>query len=405
MTVKVEPLNENERIKDLASYSVLDSLPEEDYDNLTTLASKICGTPISLITLLDEKRQWFKSHHGIDISEAPKEFAFCAHAILDPSNVFIIEDAREDDRFKDNPFVLGEPKVIFYVGVPLNSSGGFPLGTLCVLDNKPNTLNSDQIEALKILSRQAVNLLELRKANNRLEETMESLRLRNRDLQQFNYITSHDLQEPLRSISNYSAYLVKNFSTQLDETGKKSLNFIMSATQRMSRLINGILDYSQIGQKSEFNWMDCNQVLNAVLEDLSLKIKESEAQLEIGTLPKIRGRELEIRMLFQNLISNALKFRKPDRPLHIKISAEREEDKWIFDVQDNGIGIADHHQERIFMIFQRLHTRQEFEGTGIGLANCQKIIETHGGRIWLESTLDQGTTFYFSIPYSPYPYI
>ena len=404
MKFLVQPTNEKERVKDLASYSILDTFPEEDYDNLTTLASRICGTPISLITLLDDKRQWFKSRHGLPISETPKEFAFCAHAILDPFNVFVVEDAREDERFKDNPLVLGEPHVIFYVGVPLNSSQGFPLGTLCVIDNKPNQLDESQTEALRILSKQAVNLLELRKAKTQLEETLESLKIRNKDLEQFNYITSHDLQEPLRSISNYSAYLSKAYSEQLDERGKKSLTFISAAAKRMSGLIKGILEYSQIGFKKEIKWIDCNQVVKDIQEDISLQIQESHAHLEVDSLPIIRGREVEIRMLFQNLISNALKFKKPDVPPHIQISASREQDKWVFSIQDNGIGIAEHHRERIFMIFQRLHTRHKYEGTGIGLSNCQKIVETHRGKIWLDSVLGQGSTFYFSLPYSPIPY-
>ena len=396
--------NEEERIKELVSYSILDSLPEEDYDNLTELASKICGTPISLVTLLDDKRQWFKSHHGLAISETPKEFAFCAHAILDPSNVFVVEDARQDERFKDNPLVLGEPHVIFYAGVPLNSSRGFPMGTLCVIDNKPKKLEKDQIDALKILSKQVVNLLELRKSKAHLEAAMESVKTRNKDLAQFNYITSHDLQEPLRSISNYSAYLTKKYAHQLDDTGKKSLNFISAAAQRMRTLIKGVLDYSQIGLKGEIKWIDCNQVLKDIQEDISLQIQESEAQVDVNSLPMIQGREVEIRMLFQNLISNALKFRKSGDPCRIRVSAEKEKGMWIFAIQDNGIGIAEHHQERIFKIFQRLHTDDKYEGTGIGLSNCQKIVETHQGEIWLQSVLNQGTTFFFSIPYTSYPF-
>ena len=405
MSFLIEPKNEKERLNDLLSYSILDSLPEEDYDNLTNLASKICRTPISLITLLDDKRQWFKSHHGIPISEAPKEHAFCTHAIMDPLNVFVVEDAREDYRFRNNPFVLGEPNVVFYVGVPLNSSGGFPLGTLCVIDDKPNDLDSNQVEALKILANQVVKLLELRKSATKLEETMEALKTRNKELEQFNYITSHDLQEPLRSISSFSIYLTDNYSPHLDDHGKKILNFIHSATQRMSQLVKGILDYSQIGHKTESNWIDCNEVISAVLEDMSLKIQESGAKLEIGTLPNIQGREIEIRMLFQNLISNALKFQKPGVIPQIKVSAAREEDKWIFAIQDNGIGIAEKHRDRIFTIFKRLQTKYPYEGTGIGLSHCQKIVETHQGEIWLDSVLDQGTTFYFSIPHTPYPMV
>ncbi|MGB1209875.1 MAG: GAF domain-containing protein [Lacinutrix venerupis] len=151
--------NEEERLRDLESYSIIDSLPESDYDNLTRIASQICNTPISLVSLLDDKRQWFKSHHGLETSQTPKDYAFCAHAINDSNNIFIVEDARKDERFHDNPLVTGDPNIVFYAGVPLISENGYPLGTLCVIDNKPKTLTKDQILSLDALSKQAMNLL------------------------------------------------------------------------------------------------------------------------------------------------------------------------------------------------------------------------------------------------------
>ncbi|MFK7926244.1 MAG: GAF domain-containing protein, partial [Bacteroidia bacterium] len=169
MPQPIHIINEEERIADLISYSVLDTLPEIDYDNLTALASEICNTPISLISLVDVERQWFKSHHGIDLEETPREVSFCAHAILEPNKVFIVEDLREDIRFTNNPFVVGEPNVVFYAGIPLNTEDGNPLGTLCVIDTEPKTLSKSQINALYILSNQVVNLLKLRKSQINLE--------------------------------------------------------------------------------------------------------------------------------------------------------------------------------------------------------------------------------------------
>ena len=135
------PDNEKERLRELASYSIMDTLSEEEYDNLTAIASTICNTSISLVSLIDDTRQWFKSHHGLDATETPKEYAFCGHAINDPQNVLIVNDSREDERFFDNPLVEGDPYVIFYAGVPLVSQAGLPLGTLCVIDNEPKTLS------------------------------------------------------------------------------------------------------------------------------------------------------------------------------------------------------------------------------------------------------------------------
>lgn len=166
---------EDERIKFLESYSILDTLPEIDYDNLTAIAAEICGTPISLISLIDKDRQWFKSHHGLDISETSREFSFCAHVINDPDDVFIIEDSRQDVRFHDNPIVLGEPKVIFYAGIPLINEKGLPIGSFCVIDHKPKTLSQNQINSLKALSDQTMKLLELRLKTLELKKTMEKL--------------------------------------------------------------------------------------------------------------------------------------------------------------------------------------------------------------------------------------
>ena len=164
------PIDELNRISELNSYAILDTLPEEDYDNLTWLAAQICGTPISLISLIDPTRQWFKSHHGLDATETPRDLAFCAHAINKPDDVLIVPDSREDVRFSNNPLVTGDPHVIFYAGVPLNTSNGHPLGTLCVIDNQPNSLSVNQIESLKALSQQVVRLMELGRANNKLVE-------------------------------------------------------------------------------------------------------------------------------------------------------------------------------------------------------------------------------------------
>ena len=167
--------NERERLKDLESYNILNTLPESDYDGLTGIAAEICGTHISLVSLIDDKRQWFKSHHGLDAAETPKEYAFCAHAINDQDNVFIVEDARRDKRFHDNPLVTGEPFVIFYAGVPLVSENGLPLGTLCVIDDKPKLLSKSQIHSLKALAQQVMNLLTLRKKRLTLRNTLNDL--------------------------------------------------------------------------------------------------------------------------------------------------------------------------------------------------------------------------------------
>lgn len=169
------PADEQERLQALYEYDILDSLPENDFDYLTTIASQICDTPISLITLVDSSRQWFKSAHGLGVKETDKKFSFCAHAINTPYKTMVVPDARFDERFSDNPFVTDEPRVVFYAGVPLVNEKGYALGTICIIDNKPRTLTEKQDEALRALSNQVVRLLELRKNNKELSETKEAL--------------------------------------------------------------------------------------------------------------------------------------------------------------------------------------------------------------------------------------
>lgn len=392
------PKKETQRQKVLASFNILDTDIEKDYDNLTTLAAEICGTSFSLVSFIDKDRQWFKSHYGIDISETPRECSFCAHAICEPDEIVIVEDTRLDLRFHDNPFVIGEPNIAFYAGVPLVTAEGFSLGTICVLDNKPHQLTEGQQRSLKALGRQAVNLLELRKNKSDLEKVMTKLKQKNTQLQEFTYIASHDLQEPLRTITSFIGYLKETNYEQLDENGQKGIEFIGEASERMSLLIKELLNYSLIGTKSNNAKINAEDMVNFILQDLNLLIKESKAEITCGQLPEVNAFPTEFRMLVQNLITNALKFSKKGCTPKIDIQAVEKNNFWEFAVSDQGIGIAPKHQQKIFQIFQRLHLDNEYKGTGIGLSHCQKIVELHGGEIWVESEEGEGSTFYFTLP-------
>lgn len=234
-------------------------------------------------------------------------------------------------------------------------------------------------------------LAELAVAHKELEQ-------KNKELGQFAYIASHDLQEPLRTITGFVDLLKDYCQDKSNEEAKQYIDFISQGTFRMTALIKGLLDYSRIGRNKELSLVDCNDVLQNVREDLASSIQEANATLDIGELPKIKGYEIELRLLFQNLIINAIKFRRKNTSPEMMISAEKESGYWKFCVRDNGIGIATEHKERIFSIFQRLHTKNEYEGTGIGLSHCQKIVDLHGGKIWVDSSADQGSSFYFTIP-------
>lgn len=791
------PPNELARIEELNSYGILDTMPEQDYDNLTWLAAQICGTPISLISLIDPTRQWFKSHHGLDATETPRDLAFCAHAINKPGEILIVPDSREDERFSDNPLVTGDPHVIFYAGMPLISSNGYPLGTLCVIDNVPNSLSVDQIESLKALSQQVVRLMELARSENnmtseklqlaldssamgvwvwniqtndlewddrmyslygitsetfsgnyeawtnglhpddreeaeriinkavegelqfdikfrvvwpdgtvrhihgqgevfrdqngealkmigtnwdvteeakslqtviesetrfqtavagtsagvwdwreigveddkrterdwwspqfykllgyknqeveasftvfsdlmhpddkertfaavdahlterdpfkeeyrvktksgeykwflatgqalwnedgaptrmigtivdihdqksaeesllsktdqlkesqirfklaiagssagvwdwlevggndvwwspqfsrllgylpseiessfekfqellhpddqqrtfkllnehfeertpfstefrfktkvgkyrwflvtgqalwnehgkptrmigsivdihdrraaqqKLEVQSDLLLKKNNELEQFTYIASHDLQEPIRSMMGLIDLFLDQHGAKLSEEEMQYFKMMKGSNLRAQELIVDLMDYSQIGSETKAQLIDLNKVVNSVSEDLNSSITKTETVIIVNKLPTISGFQTGIRLLFQNLISNAIKFRNSNISPLIKIDAtpNNEEKQWHVTVSDNGIGMAEKNLEKVFVIFKRLHERDSYPGTGIGLAHCKKVVELHNGKIWVESVLGKGSVFHFTLP-------
>lgn len=238
-------------------------------------------------------------------------------------------------------------------------------------------------------------LLKQHEAN--LELKNKELERKNTELEQFAYIASHDLQEPLRTVSSFANQLQKQYKDRLDDIGQKYLFFMEQGTERMKTLITDLLEYSRIGRKKELQPVDCNEILGNVIADLDSAIQESKVEIKTEKLPVVNGYTTEMKQLFQNLIVNAIKFRKKEVAPKICISSQPVNGGWEFSVEDNGIGIDEQHNERIFVIFQRLHTRSEYEGSGIGLSHCKKIVELHGGKIWVKSKPGEGSTFHFTI--------
>jgi signal transduction histidine kinase len=230
-----------------------------------------------------------------------------------------------------------------------------------------------------------------------LERTAE-LRRSNEDLEQFAYVASHDLQEPLRMVHNYLQLLRQRYQDKLDGNASEFIGFALDGARRMHELIQDLLTYSRVGTHGkEFAPVDCTEAFERAVANLSLSIDENNARVDHDPLPMINGDLVQLTQLFQNLIGNAIKFRGERRP-EIHIGAERKDSEWELTVADNGIGIAEQDFQRIFVVFQRLHSREKYPGTGIGLAVCKKIVERHGGRIWVESRLGRGTTFHIILP-------
>ncbi|MES2138271.1 MAG: ATP-binding protein [Bacteroidota bacterium] len=240
--------------------------------------------------------------------------------------------------------------------------------------------------------------LELETVNKVLLIKSEELIGSNKELEQFAYVASHDLQEPLRTINNYVGLLVKTYSGKKNEDTELYFTFILTATSKMQNLIKDLLDFSRVGRNMSFAAVDCNKILKEAIADLDLSIKESNAKITSAILPVLSGNETELKRLFLNLISNAIKFHKKNGIPEIAITVEAKDTEYLFAIKDNGIGIEEQYIPKLFIIFQRLHKVEEYPGTGIGLATCKKIVTLHNGKIWLESKLGEGSTFYFTLP-------
>ncbi len=244
----------------------------------------------------------------------------------------------------------------------------------------------------------ARDITERKKAEEMLKLNINELARSNAELEQFAYVSSHDLQEPLRMIGSYLQLLEKKYQGQLDDKADKYINFAVDGAARMQNIINDLLAFSRVTTRGkELEITNVESIFNQVLINLEVSIKENTAIITHDPLPKVMADDTQLTQVFQNLISNAIKFRGEDNP-KIHIAAVRESNQWLFSVQDNGIGIDPKHKERIFEVFKRLHKRRDYPGTGIGLAICKKIIERHGGNIWVESELGHGSVFYFTLP-------
>ena len=263
------------------------------------------------------------------------------------------------------------------------------MSTNPVMDEKGNLLSCCAL---------VYNITDRKKSDQQMLQLTEDLKRSNQELEQFAYVASHDLQEPLRAVTSYTQLLAQRYQGNLDAKADKYINHIVDGATRMQQLINDLLAYSRLGtQGKKFELADCNAAVQQSLRNLQIAIAEKKAVIACDEMPTVMADESQLVQLFQNLIANSIKFCRQDIPL-IDIAARRRENEWLFYVRDNGIGIDPEYADRIFIIFQRLHGRREYPGTGIGLAMCKRIVERHGGRIWVESQEGKGATFCFTIP-------
>lgn len=397
------PVDEAQRLAAVRSYNLLDTLPEKDFDNITALTATICEVPISLVTLLDADRNFLKSHYGLNFNESPRNTSFCGHAILDESSIFIVEDARKDPRFSDNPLVT-ELNAIFYAGVRLINSEGYPLGTLCIFDTKPRQLSKSQKKALSAMAYQIVNLFEARKRNRALLALQHELKEKNESLKNFAGMVSHDMKMPLANMIITSDMLKSKYGQLLDAQGQEYLDYIKQSSFTLSEYITGLLEHYESDKTAALTdeVIDSVDLLEEVIELLNINI-DCEINLPETNI-ELHANRAALEQIILNLVGNSLKYNDKDRII-ITIDCNEKDGFYHFTISDNGMGIPKDKLPHIFNLFATTGTLDRYgkKGNGIGLSTVKKLVTKLGGEIAVSSKLGAGTTFQFSIRKNPNP--
>jgi len=388
------PSNEAARLGALESYQILDTPAEQAYDDFTTLAARICGVPIALISLIDKDRQWFKSRLGLDPPETPREQAFCAHAIVD-NQLLVVSDARRDRRFEGNPLVTGAPHIRFYAGAPLVTEEGHGLGTLCVIDSVPRQLTADQLASLQALSRQLMVQLELRRAMQLLLEAERAKKI-------FVANVSHELRTPLTSIRGALA-LVRDSEPNLEEDSRELLTAAYRNAHRLLALVNDLLDLERVGSgelsvvKAEDS--DLGEAIQRAVEtvrpiakDAGVTIVSPPTSLRLVADPE------RLMQVFINLLANAVRFSPRGGTVTVGMTIESASVRVTID--DQGPGVPAPFRQAIFEPFKQVEgsTAHKKGGTGLGLAISQAIVKEHGGVIEVADAPGGGARFWFDLP-------
>ena len=438
------PANESDRLIALQRYDVLDTPAESGFDDLTELAAHICGTPIALVSLIDEHRQWFKSRRGIDALETPRELAFCAHAICDPETVLVVPNALEDDRFSHNPLVIDAPKIRFYVGTPLVTSDGYALGTLCAIDRLPRHLTLEQLAALQALGRQVMSQLELRRSlflaqqqHLKLRQTQVQL-IQSERLAGLGHLTAgltHEVNNPITFIhsnlvyvQSYSKTLLQALEVYQQANGlpaeirekladldlefiqndlPKVVNSMLSGTNRIQKIIDSLRGFARLDE-SDRKAVNLNEGIEHTLEIIQHRliqtIEHSAIQLiyKPEVLPLVDCYASQINQVFLSLINNAIDSFKSGQSIQSKptisiLTQTLSSGEVEIVIADNGPGIPSEIHDRIFDPF--FTTKPIGKGTGLGLSISHQIITgQHQGILKLTSSTDLGTEFTIVLP-------
>ncbi|HEU4723679.1 MAG TPA: GAF domain-containing sensor histidine kinase [Candidatus Eisenbacteria bacterium] len=413
------PANETERLKTLRHLRILDTPPEITYDDLTLLASEICGTPIAAISLVDSDRQWFKSKLGLNVSQTPRDVAFCAHAILNGGEQLIVEDATKDERFFDSTLVTGSAGYRFYAGTPLVMSDGNAVGTLCVVDRVPRRLTDSQKRALEVLGREVVAQMELRRNQLVLEKTVLALARTEAELRRtqqeqldlkdkFISHVSHELRSPLTPIYQFATILLDEIAGPVSKQQRDYLEIILRNASSLQNMINDLLEVTraQTGKLTvDRRRMHVGPIVTDLVRSLAMTAKANGLTLSANVeadLPEALGDKARVRQVVANLIENAMKFTPEGGAIHVNVRVRPEQRNAVcITVSDTGCGLSANDRERVFeQLYQVEHAGGERSrnGLGLGLYISKELVNRQGGRIWVESEKGQGSHFSFTLP-------
>ena len=425
------PSNEAERLHALQGYDILDTLPEQEYQDIVYLASLICEALIAAVSLVDQDRQWFKARIGLDATETSRDVAFCAHAVLAPASLMIVPDARHDSRFSDNPLVSGAPGIGFYAGAPLLTQDGLAMGTLCVIDHVPRTLSESQQQALAALSRQVMAQLERRQQILKLQDAQAQL-LQSEKMASIGQLAAgiaHEINNPvgfvssnMNSLSNYaktmfdlidqSRKIVDEESSsgkaparlqalseaaEIDYLRQNLFDLIaesLDGLHRVRDIVQALKDFSHVGS-TDWQFSDLHAGIDDTLKMVASEFRnKAQVVKHYGALPPVECLPSQINQVFMNLLVNASHAISKDGV--ITIATETSGERVTVSISDNGAGIAPENLKRIFEPF--FTTKPVGLGTGLGLSVSYNILKKHGGEISVKSVLGVGTTFSVELP-------
>ncbi|PRY32805.1 GAF domain-containing protein [Spirosoma oryzae] len=398
------PADEVQRLASLHQYRLLDTPRELEYDRVSHIASQLCLTPFALVSLIDEDRQWVKSSHGIDVDYIPRDLSFCAHTI-NQQGPLIIENMRTDTRFWDHPSVIGNPNVSFYAGVPLRSSEGYAIGSLCVIDQKPRQLTSEQHTALKALADQVALLMELHRTNNNLRVAQAEAEALAHQKAQLLATLSHEIRTPLHALEGYTQLLLEQ-PTHPDQ--QSSLQRIQTTGRTLVSLVNNILDYSKLQAGKlllEAIPFSVAELIQQAVDMQAWQARQKKLQLTTkldATIPQqLRGDATRLLQVLINLISNALKFTK-EGGVSVEATVVERTDADVtvlINVIDTGIGIPAESLATLFNEYTQVSaaTTRQYGGTGLGLAITRQLIDLMNSRMEVTSEVGKGSCFGFRL--------